>query len=197
MAQAPHRPTHEPPQQQQSQSGQHPTQPASQAGGSQQQGQQSSQEKDQQGQQEKAGGQGGGGQQLKPGQPGSQQVPSGQGQSMNPMGPPPERPGMIRPYPGERQSVFENQPGQQIVGQPAHPGHEEDRQHLRGRTVQEGSASEDKEPKPKGVPKGAIFAGKMGTEKPDAPPLKEEKQGEQTVQGGEEGEGKEGGGKAA
>ena len=165
---------------------QHPTQPASQAGGSQQKDQQSSQGQDQQEQQ------GGGGQPPQPGFPGSQRSGKQPGQGMKDPGPVPERPGMIRPYPGERQSVFENQPGQQIVGQPAKEGHEEDRQHLRGRIIQEGQSAEDKEPKPKGVPKGAIAAGKMGTEKPDAPPLPKQKpQGEEGNGDGEGGEGGE------
>lgn len=102
-----------------------------------------------------------------PGQPGSQKIspPAGAGTDM---GPPPERVGSWR-LPvgaGEKRSIFEDQPGQQIPGRPAHPGHAKDEQHLRGRVV----GGEDSPP-PVGVPKGAILPGMQGTEHPDAPPL--------------------------
>lgn len=107
-----------------------------------------------------------------PGQPGSQRLsgPAGAGTDIGPV---PERPGMIRPQPQDRQSIFEQVPGQQIPGRPAHPGHEPDRQHLRGRTVAVGSAEEDSEEPPIGVPTRAIAMGRMGMEEPDAPELPE------------------------
>lgn len=158
MAQAPRTPTHE--------DHPNPTHPGSQPGQSQQQNPASSQGQAQQGQ---PGQQSGSDPQPPlPGQPGSQRLSPSAGAGTV-QGPPPERPGVVR-NPGERQSMFENQPGQQIPGLPAHEGHEEDRQHLRGRTIQEGQAVEDKEPKPRGVPRGAIQPGRMGTEQPDAPP---------------------------
>lgn len=88
-------------------------------------------------------------------------------------GPVKERVGQLRGYPGDPRSKFEDMPGQQIPGEPGAPGHAKDYQHLRGRVVSEGSGAEDKDPKPKGVPKGAIQPGKQGTEEPDAPPLPE------------------------
>ena len=117
------------------------------------------------------------------GQPGSQRL-SPQAGAGTDIGPVPERPGMLRPQAQDKQSIFENMPGQQIPGMPAHPGHEEDRQHLRGRTIADGSAVEDEEPKPVGVRTRAIMPGRMGTEEPDAPdlPVFEEEEAETQTQ---------------
>lgn len=110
------------------------------------------------------------------GQPGQQGKGFGKNKGVVPRkpiedpGPVKERVGQLR-NPSDQRSKFEDMPGQQIAGEPATPGHAEDRQHLRGRTVADGSAMEDKDPKPKGVPKGAIMPGAQGTENPDAPPL--------------------------
>jgi hypothetical protein len=121
---------------------------------------------------EQAQAQGQGGDKPKAGEPGSQRTasPAGKGAQAKP---PKARPGSLAVIGVYTQSVFECQPGQQVVGEPAHPGYEEDRQHLRGRVVKDGGAEEDSEPKPKGVPKGAIMAGAMGTEHPDAPEMPE------------------------
>jgi hypothetical protein len=89
-----------------------------------------------------------------PGEPGSQRI-SPPPPDLSKIGPPPPRPGVI-PNQFHQQSVFENQPGQQIVGRPAHEGYEIDRQHLRGRTIADGNAEEDQEPIPEGVPTAEV-----------------------------------------
>lgn len=157
----------------------HPTQtPQHQPPAGQQAQQQSEREQEQQGRQGERG-ERQQGKRPDPGQPGSQRV-SPPRPDLTRMQPPPGRPGTLN-LPGAQQSIFENQPGQQLVGEPAHEGYEEDRQHLRGRIIQQGQAEEDKEPKPKGVPKGPIGAGRMSTEQPDAT---EEEQRQARAMGG-------------
>lgn len=89
-----------------------------------------------------------------PGEPGSQRI-SPPPPDLHDYDPPPPRPGVI-PNMYHQQSIFENQPGQQIPGKPAHEGYEPDRQHLRGRIIAEGSAEEDQDPIPEGVPTAEV-----------------------------------------